>query len=1014
MDTEDGWIERKNIPSGERTLRPLADTFVLLDGGSDGLFRPDDPLTRREAVLAVLPLYVVPEDITDTYTADFTDLQQGTELYDAVAFLERSEYLPISWNSRAFAPDTSVKREELYQLLGEENDGQESSSVLTRGEAAEILCRILGKTSSDEQTLVTFSDVAFDHPYAPQIALAATALPVKEINISVKPGEDAAQRVKDAMKTAEEGVSTRLTVLFASGTYTLTKPININGDSYDADHLEIILRNAIDAAPVLKGSVDLSASLFSQVEGKGYYQYALPESANINGKWPEFRNLYLNGQYLKLASSEEYVFEKSLRNTKQVSGGKFTYDNWFYLDSSVFEGVTESTELQPMELCVNVEWMHKRFRIDQFHGIHSRYELAQVSVKSYEWASFLGNDTNQRDFNGKTYWLENHITLLDEPGEFFYDDEAGIIYFYPYADTDMRNATVSYPLVERLITLTHASAVTIEGLTFTGTTSTLVNACGYNGGLGGTYLGTLGATGDRGHIGSAAICGGYTKNIRVRNCTFHALGGHGIYLDLGNRNVTVKGNSFTDLAMSGIIIGRQYPVWTVENGLRNLIVDNNYVHNVGIDYPLSPGIEITRVRSLAMTHNTVIHTPYSGIMVGWLNDPNDIRAEITNGRQVEVAYNYCEDNLYAINDGAGIYLPGANAKVAETDLFMRCHDNYVKATGYYDGTYNGIYLDANASNWLVENNVLDGFATEMGPIFNQDWHLHGQTPGQVTYNNTIRNNYTTQERIFVREMISGERVEYHTTVTSRNIVLEGNRYFASAALLPDEAKAIISAAGQADAYAASRPVRDTEVVMHTSDAHITLKRGGNPDRAYVTFTITNNDDRVVGYKVVNTNAADLNRKGIADVVVLSVNGETGTRVLTLQPGETGYIEISFRGKNVAKPQGMAEFDVVKDNGWKMSFRRVLHLTVGTEQEDNSVLAPDELLDDATDTFAPIEMDTLPPDATDTLDPNGATTVDPSELGQDWKNTLLPWGLVVGTVLLVAIVLIFVFKGKTKK
>jgi len=987
--------QRNVIPSNERTFRPLAYTFVLLDG-SDGLFRPDDALTREEAVFAVLPLYVATEDIADTYTSDFSDLTPGTALYDAVAFLERSEYLPNFEDNRVFAANTPMKRGELYRLLGEDDNVQKPDEAVTRGEAAEILCRVLGKTLPEGQKFASFRDVAADHPYADDIALAATAYPVKEITVSVAPEDDVAQCVKDAIKTAEKDVPTRLTVLFSSGTYTLEEPIRINNGAYDAKYLEIILRNAPDADPVLKGSVDLSASLFTQVEGKEYYQYALPESVKDKGDWPEFRNLYLNGQHLNIASSEEYVIEKSLRNTVNLgTSANWSYDNWFYLDPSLFEEVTEST-VQPMELCINVEWMNKRFRISQYHGIDPQSGFAQVSVMRTEWDAFLGWDGNKRDFKGWTYWLENHLSLLDEPGEFFYDDQAGIIYFYPYTDTDMQNATISYPLAKNLIKISRASGVTVEGLTFTGTTSTFVNAYGYNGGLGGTYLGNPAPLGDRGHLADAAIYGDYTSIIRVRNCTFHALGGHGIYFDYGCQNTTVQGNSFTDLSMGGIIIGRQYPDWTVKNGLRNLIVDNNYIHNVGIDYPLSPGIQVTRVRSMALTHNTVVHTPYCGIMVGWFMDHNEILTKINNSRQVEVAYNYCEDNVYATNDGSAIYLPGANADIDTEDVLMRCHHNYLKATGYL-GTYNGIYLDANSSNWLVEHNVIEGFATNMGPIFNQGCWV----PSQMTYNNYLLNNYTTQERVLVKEGgYLGHTVEHDKTVRSRNIVLEGNRYFDSASKIPATAKAIMSAAGQTDAYAHTRATRDTEVVMHTSDAHITLKRNGNPDTAYVTFTITNNENRTVSYKVTNTNADSL--RNVAEMVVLSVNGQTGTRVLTLEPGETGDIAISFRGRTIPELEGIAEFAVVKDNGWKMNFRRTLHLTVGREQEENPVPAPDELLDDATDTLPKPVI----PEATDTT-----TTTTPDDKSSGTAPEIVIACVAIPLILIVAVIVIVVSKKK---
>jgi len=800
------------------------------------------------------------------------------------------------------------------------------ADTITRGEAARAICRLVGKEANNE-TLVSFNDVSSSHPYAADIALVATALTVKETTYTVAPGESIQDAIDQAKSFAGNDYA-RVTIELEGGTHTLTETVVLTNDSYDVGKLELIIKNVDDEKPVVSGNVDIPASSFTQVEGKEYYSYQLPNSAMVSGSWPSFRNLYLNGQYLNIAATEMRVFEESLRNTVNTgTSAQWTYDNWFYLDETDFNGVSQSNVV-PMELCINVEWMTKIFRIATFSGFDTSSGLAQVSVASDDWTTFMNNDGNKRDFKGWSYWLQNHISFLDEPGEFFYDPSAGKIYVYPYDDTNMSTATVSYSTVETLFKLEEASNVTFEGITFTGTTSTYLNNNGFNGGLGGIHMGTNSLTGDRGHIPHGAIIGAYTINLRVLGCTFDALGGHGIFLDHGNRNLTVKGNSFTDLAMSGITVGRLYPMWNEYSGLINLVIDNNYIHNIGIDFPLCSGVQVSRVLNAAITNNTITHTPYCGIMANWLQSPSDAM----NSRNVEIAYNYLEDNVYATNDGAPIYLPGANADIDETELFMYCHHNYLKATGY-NKTYNGIYLDANASNWLVEYNVVDGFKTNMGPIFNQGTLI----VDQKTYNNTVRNNYTTLERVFVKEWSTF----YYTTVTHRNIVLENNQFYESSSDLPAAARTIIADAGQKAAYADVIPVKDTVIDMTTSDAHVTLKQNGNPDTVYVTFTITNNGDLAANYRVIGAN--DISNA--ARVVV-------STRCLTLQPGETGTIEVSFRGSTTQGANAIADFVVMKDNGWKREYRRVINLTVGSTVESNPVLSEDELLGEPDELLPP--------------------------------------------------------------
>ena len=966
-----------------RTFRPLLATMALMEG-KDGKFRPDDAFTRGEAITALAKFFAVENDIKDTYTATFTDLEKSDPLYTAVALLEKIEYLPnfgktldasrgLTWGefiqmyledavnhtADGVALDNVPETDPLYsRFCYAVNQGFCEASVdpadtITRGEAARAICRLVGK-EADGATLVSFSDVSADHPFAADIALVATALPVKEKTVTVAPGESIQDAINQAKTFAGDDYA-RVTIELKDGTHTLTETVVLTDDAYQVSKLEIIIKNAEGAKPVVSGNVDIPASSFTKVEGKPYYSYQLPDSAmDEDDIWPQFRNLYLNGQYLNIAATDMRVFEYSLRNTKNGgTSATWTYDNWFYLHEEDFEGITQ-LNISPMELCINVEWMTKIFRISRFYGYDEENGSAQIGVAGSDWETFMNNDGNKRDFKGWSYWLQNNIAFLDEPGEFYYDKRNGTIYFYPYADTNMKTATVSYSPMETLFKLEEVSNVTFEGITFTGTTSTFVSDRGYNGGLGGTYMGTNPVTGYRGHIPHGAIIGSYTMNVRVIGCTFDALGGHGIYLDYGNRNLTVKGNSFTDLAMSGVSIGRLDKMWNEYTGLINVVVDNNYINNIGIDYPLSSGILVSRVLNAAITHNTITHTPYCGIMANWLQSPTNAM----NSRNVEIAYNYLEDNMFATNDGAPIYLPGANSNIDDDELFMYCHHNYLKATGY-NKTYNGIYLDANASNWLVEYNVVDGFKTSMGPIFNQGTHI----VDQKTYNNTVRNNYTTLERVTVKEYST----VYDTTVRYRNIVLENNKYYESSADLPPAARNIMNAAGQKAAYAGVIPVKDTVVDVKTSDAHVVLKKNSNPDKAYVTFTITNNSKRAANYRVVGGN--DISE--VAKIVV-------STRCLTLQPGETGTIEVSFRGAMERGPEAMADFTVVKDNGWKREYHRVIYLSLDADEEQNPVLSEDEKLGEYEEllppggTFPP-EDDVTPPetgDSTGTGDKSG--------------------------------------------
>lgn len=938
-------IKKETYTSDNRSgksLLPLAKYKAFMNGYEKDLFKPEEPITREEAILAMASLLVEEEDIKGVYTSDFKDIKKGDKYYDIIAYMERCDFLPDF--GEELKADQALTRGELAVLLtdslkvskgltiadvSEEDeryggicyvlekgmlaldaDGKfHADATVTRGEAAKAFCIFAGKTEAISNPKVTFSDVKETTEYADYILLAANELEYRKETYKAATAEEIRTCIDKAMELSKT-TDALVTIELSEDVYHLTEPVTIDAASYGEYEVAITIRNAKDASPVITGNTDLKASDFTKVSGKEYYSYQLPESAKTDGSWPKFRDLYLNGERLQLARSEEYLFKKTFKDpvyadiTNQLIG----YGNGIYVDSTIFQEI-DNDSLSTLEICMNIEWNSKRFRVDSIQGTDEDTGLTEIAAKEEEWYAYNHGDGNKTDATDWAYWFENHLSLLDEPGEFYYDAANGVIYFYPYSDTDMSEATVSYPLVEKLFDLKNTTGITFEGLTFTGTTSNFASEHGCHTDLGGKIVGyheTLKESGENLHV--AAIHSEYSAHLTVRDCTFDELGTNGLYLSRGNHNTVLKGNSFTDLAMCGAIFGEQNTLWSFAEGQSNLIIDNNYVYNIGTDYPNCPGFNITRTNNIGFTHNTMIHTPYSGLMIGWIRLPS---SAITV-HNAEVAYNRCEDNLFAMNDGSGLYFCGANAMTNNATVMNRVHDNYIKSTGYTK-TYNGIYLDMNASNYEVYNNVIEAFDTAHGPVFNQD-HM----PDQYTYNNTVKDNFTTVRMITT------------TAKADRNVQLINNLHFMTSSELPEEALAIIAATGQQEEYAASIPRKDTMIEMDVKEPHILMARQDLTDEDAVTFTITNNSEKTASYSVVYSNATDKSSELVPSLDALE-----------LKPGETGTLKVAFRSGDKSVRGELVDLAVVKDNGWKMQYRRVIDIdvssaTASAEEEGNDM------------------------------------------------------------------------------
>ena len=78
------------------------------------------------------------------------------------------------------------------------------------------------------------------------------------------------------------------------------------------------------------------------------------------------------------------------------------------------------------------------------------------------------------------------------------------------------------------------------------------------------------------------------------------LGGVGLNFDYGSQRNLVRGNVFHDISSHGIQIGnldRTMPLVT------DNVIDNNYVHDVGVEYPGAYGLWNANTQGTTVSHN---------------------------------------------------------------------------------------------------------------------------------------------------------------------------------------------------------------------------------------------------------------------------------------------------------------------------------------------------------------------------------------------------------------------------
>lgn len=210
-------------------------------------------------------------------------------------------------------------------------------------------------------------------------------------------------------------------------------------------------------------------------------------------------------------------------------------------------------------------------------------------------------------------WVENSISVLDEPGEWYLDSKNCKLYLWPTGDSPGDRLTV--PLLTELIR--------VEGkIDYDGQTDVPVRNLSFRG-LGftqGDRFPWHGKTGwgiqhdwERFDSPTALMRFRGAENCAVENCRFYNSGNTGIRLDLFCQQIRITGNQFQHLGGVGILLAGYGP-GTKDVNRKNLI-SNNTIEQIGELHWASPGIFIWQSGQNTVSNNLLKDLPYAGIVV---------------------------------------------------------------------------------------------------------------------------------------------------------------------------------------------------------------------------------------------------------------------------------------------------------------------------------------------------------------------------------------------------------------
>ncbi len=598
-------------------------------------------------------------------------------------------------------------------------------------------------------------------------------------------------------KTLAEAIDAAKRVL--AGTEQVDVRILADGEEYTVGSTQVLtasghpdstltLTASGEEKPTVTGLCHFSGAEFQPVSGKPYSVYQLPDSArDENREFPQFRDLYVNGRRARLARIRENSF-LPFDHVEKLSWaqrrGNASTVNKLYIEEKFLDEMTVDCDPMP-EFWVRTEW--------QIHGLHITGidrndrcgDCVAVSFPVEEWREF--SHIYCTSLFGRPYWLSNHLSLLTEENDFYYDRKNGRIYYIPAADCELSKATCGYPAVENLFTLDGFSHMRFENIRFTGTTTNYVTNHAYEGGQCGSQ-GTRGYTLERSHfITNAAVFGENCTDISFDGCEFFEIGNDAIYFRRRTKELSVVNSRFERIGSAAFRVGSPVLVWDdVYDGAEHLTFEHNYVDEVGLTYTSSAAVIVTHALYVSISHNTLKNTCYSAVSVGWSWALSDQPMEKTkNLAFVEIAYNYIDNFMYCMRDGGAIYTLGGNAYQAERRYLNSIHHNYMivgETSGEAMNGYRTIYHDNGSSHWHDYDNVI--LAREDNPP--RDAFIIGGSMYDLVERTYILDYAMPTPHSVYRPDGEGKTMEIEEVDTDRSV---------STSALPEAVAAIIRATG---------------------------------------------------------------------------------------------------------------------------------------------------------------------------------------------------------------------------
>jgi hypothetical protein len=505
--------------------------------------------------------------------------------------------------------------------------------------------------------------------------------------------EKAQLTVRAALPSATEGIN----VWVRGGTYYLDATLEFGTADSGSETVPVMYSGYSNETVVISGAVALSPT---------WSTYSGDIKVATIGTGYSFDMLFVNSELQVMARYPNYDPDVAILNgyaSDAISSTKV--DSWADPSGGFYRGLHGS------------RWGGNSYKIDGKSG--SSLDLTWVG------------DNNRGSGVHSTYrMVENIFEELDAEGEWFYDESAGKLYFYPPAGLDLSTATFEGASLEELIRVVGSDSEKVRYLTFSNFTFTATHRTLFTR----AYEKLNRSDWCAARAGTVFIQD--AENITISDSVFDRIGGNGVFMSAYNRNHLITNNEFLDNGATCVsACGSKDALWDVnewsdyvtnavdidltteigpktDDYPKDITISYNHMDNMGRFEKQTAGVNLFLAESITVSHNTIHSSPRSGINIcdgawgGHIIEFNDVFDCIRETNDHGPFNSWGRDRFYSIGgynhsggDGA-IKRPYAFTEAWKTTHIRNNRFHYDEPTEF------GIDLDDGSSNYEIYNNLI--------------------------------------------------------------------------------------------------------------------------------------------------------------------------------------------------------------------------------------------------------------------------------------------------------------------